>query len=63
MQELLHHLDPDYYRTALLLVARTELERLRQERSTGTNIERRSNVPLSPPGSGESPETARASAS
>jgi hypothetical protein len=33
MQELLQQLDLDYYRSALLLIARAELERLRQERS------------------------------
>jgi hypothetical protein len=31
MQELLRQLDQDYYRSALLLVARAELEYLRQE--------------------------------
>jgi hypothetical protein len=30
MQDLLRQLDPDYYRSALLLLARTELEQLRQ---------------------------------
>ena len=29
MEVLLQHIDPDYYRSALLLIVRTELERLR----------------------------------
>ena len=41
MQDLLQQLDLDYYRSALLLVARAELERLRQERSTDINVEGR----------------------
>jgi hypothetical protein len=41
MRDLLQQLDFDYYRSALLLVARAELERLRQERSAGTDVERR----------------------
>jgi hypothetical protein len=48
MPELLQQLDPNYT-PALLLVVRTELERLRQERSTCTDLERRSNVPLATP--------------
>jgi hypothetical protein len=40
MQELLQQLDLDGYRSALLLVARTELERLRQQRPAGTDVER-----------------------
>jgi hypothetical protein len=46
MQNLLQQLDLDYYRSALLLVARAELERLRQERSAGTDVERRSKTPF-----------------
>jgi hypothetical protein len=46
MQHLLQQLDLDYYRSALLLVARAELERLRQERSAGTDVERRSKTPF-----------------
>jgi hypothetical protein len=46
MHDLLQQLDLDYYRSALLLVARAELERLRQERSAGTDVERRSKTPL-----------------
>jgi hypothetical protein len=33
MQELLQRIDPDYYRTALLLIVRTEVKRLRKGRS------------------------------
>jgi len=61
MQYLLQQLDLDYYRSALLLVARTELERLRQERSAGTDVERRSGTPFgaSPAAGGvASPEVA-----
>jgi hypothetical protein len=42
MQDLLQQVDLDYYRSALLLVARAELERLREERSAGSDVERRS---------------------
>jgi hypothetical protein len=45
MQDL-QQLDLEYYRSALLLVARAELERLRQERSAGTDVERRSKSPF-----------------
>jgi hypothetical protein len=41
MQDLLQQLDLDYYRSALLLVARAEVERLRQERSAFTDVEGR----------------------
>jgi hypothetical protein len=34
MQEFLQRIDSDYYRAALLLIARAEFERLRQRRST-----------------------------
>ena len=40
MQELLPQLDPDYCRSALLLVVRAEFERLRQARSTCSNVKR-----------------------
>jgi len=46
MQELLQQLDPDYYSSALLLVVRAELERLRQERSTCPDVEIAGSVPL-----------------
>lgn len=61
MQEPLQQLDLDYYRSALLLVARAELERLRPERSAGTDVERRSKSPFgaSPTAGGAaSPEVA-----
>jgi hypothetical protein len=47
MPNLLQQLDLDYYPSALLLVARAELERLRRERSAGTDVERRSETPFS----------------
>jgi hypothetical protein len=40
MRNLLQQRDLDYYRSALLHEARAELERLRQGRSAGTDIER-----------------------
>jgi hypothetical protein len=46
MQDLLQQLDLDYYRSALLLVARAELERLRQECSASTDLESRSKSPF-----------------
>ena len=46
VHDLLRQLDLDYYRSALLVVARAELERLRQERSAGTDVERQSKAPL-----------------
>jgi hypothetical protein len=46
MQDLLQQLDLEYYRSALLLVARAELERLRQERSAVTDVERRAKTPF-----------------
>jgi hypothetical protein len=66
MQELLQQLDLDYYRSALLLVARAELERLRPERPAGTDVERRSKSPFgaSPTAGGAaSPEVACAGSS
>jgi hypothetical protein len=46
MHDLLQQLDLDYYRSALLLVARAEIERLQQERSAGTDVGRRSKSPF-----------------
>jgi hypothetical protein len=46
MQDTLQQLDLDYYRSALLHVARAELERLRRERSAGTNVDRWSKSPF-----------------
>jgi len=49
MQDLLQLLDLDYYRSTQLVVARAELERLRKERSTSTDVERRSKSPYGEP--------------
>jgi len=40
MQDLLRQIDLNYHRSALLLVARTELDRVRQESSAGADVER-----------------------
>jgi hypothetical protein len=53
MQDLLQRLDLDYYRSALLLVARAELERLQQHGSTSTDVERRSKDPFGAPPTAE----------
>jgi len=45
MQELLQQIDPDYYRSARLLMVRAELEQLRQGRSAFVDVERRSRSP------------------
>jgi hypothetical protein len=61
MQGILKQLDLDYYRSALLLVARAELKPLRQERSADTDVERRTKTPFdaSPTAEGAaSPEVA-----
>jgi hypothetical protein len=54
MQELLQQIDPDYYRSARLLIVRAELEQLRQERSVFVDVESRSKIPL---GMSRSPDT------
>jgi hypothetical protein len=46
MRDLLQQLDLDYYRSALLLVARGELDRLRQEGSASTDCERWTKTPF-----------------
>jgi hypothetical protein len=46
MREALQQIDPDYYRSARLLIARAELEQLRQWRSALLDVERRSKIPL-----------------
>jgi len=46
MQEALQQIDPDYYRCARLLIARAELEQLRQWQSAFVDLERRSKIPL-----------------
>jgi hypothetical protein len=45
MQTLLQQIDFDCYRSARLLIVRTELEQLRQGRSALADDERRSKVP------------------
>ena len=55
MQDLLQQLDLDYYRLALLHVPCAALERLRQERSAGTDVEGWSKSPF-----GASPAAGRA---
>jgi hypothetical protein len=45
MQDLLQQIDPDYYRSARLLMVRAELEQLRQGRSAFVDVERRSRSP------------------
>jgi hypothetical protein len=53
VQDLLQQLDFDYYRSALLHVARAELERLRQGRSEGDYVEGQSKSPFGAPPSVE----------
>jgi len=43
MKEHLQLIDPDYYRSVQLLIARTELKQLRQWR---VDVKRRSKIPL-----------------
>jgi hypothetical protein len=49
--ELPEQLDPDFYREALLHIARLTADRLLQERSALADLERRAKIPLgaSPP--------------
>jgi hypothetical protein len=51
MQELLQQIDSEYYRSALLLFVRTEIERLRQGRSALIDVKRPSEDPLGTPDS------------
>jgi hypothetical protein len=44
--ELPQQLDPEFYREALLHIARLAAERLLQERGTSADIESRSKIPL-----------------
>jgi hypothetical protein len=46
MQDLLQQIDPDYYRSARLLMVRAELEQLGQGGSAFFDVERRSKIPL-----------------
>jgi len=56
MQELLHQIDSDYYRSARLLIVRAELEQLRHRRWAMVEMDRRSKIPL---GMSRSPEALR----
>jgi len=51
--ELPEQLDPDFYREALLHIARLTAERLLRERSALADIERRAQIPL---GASRSPD-------
>jgi hypothetical protein len=53
MQELLQQIDPDYYRSALLLIVRTELERLRKWHSAVGDVRRQSNITRGTPRSAD----------
>jgi hypothetical protein len=46
MEDLLQQLDLDYYRSALLLIVRAEIEHLRREPSALAFVERLSKVPV-----------------
>jgi len=56
--ELPQELDPDFYREALLHIARLTAERLLRERSALADIERRAKIPL---GASRSPDAITAS--
>ncbi len=56
--ELPQQLDPDFYREALLHIARLTAERLLRERSALADIERRAKIPL---GVARSPDAIAAS--
>jgi hypothetical protein len=58
MQELLQYIDLDCYRSTLLAVARANLERLRQERSTCAALESRGKIPLGAPSGADSETSA-----
>jgi hypothetical protein len=49
MEELLQQIDPDYYRSALLLMVRTEIARLRQGRTAVADVKRQSKITHSTP--------------
>jgi hypothetical protein len=48
MQELLQQIDPDYYRSARLLLVHTEIEELRQVRLAITDSQETEQYPLRP---------------
>jgi len=56
MQELLQQIDPNYYRSARLLIVRAELEQLRKRRASLVDAERQSKFAL---GLSRSPDSAR----
>lgn len=49
MTEFLQQLDLEYYRSALLLVARADLARLRRDRSSRAEVDRRREIPPGTP--------------
>jgi hypothetical protein len=57
MDEPLQHIDVDYYRAALLLVVRADIERLRQEHSSDVQTRR-----TIAPGASEATESALSAA-
>jgi multidrug resistance efflux pump len=46
MEDVLHRIDPDYYREARLRIARASLKQLRREREALAEVEGRNRVPL-----------------
>jgi hypothetical protein len=54
MKDLLQQIDSDYYRSALLLVLHTELERLREGRSALVDVRRQSKTTFGTPCSTDS---------
>jgi hypothetical protein len=46
MQDLLQHIDLDYYRSAQLLIARAEIAHLRQQSSALACVEQQSKSPI-----------------
>jgi hypothetical protein len=46
MEDLLQQIDLDYYRSALLLIVRAEIEQLRRQPSALAFVERPSKVPV-----------------
>jgi hypothetical protein len=46
MKDLLHSIDPDYYRETQVRIARAQLDKLLLEREALADAERRSKIPL-----------------
>jgi hypothetical protein len=44
--DLLHRIDPDYYRETQLRIARAQIEKLLRERELLADVQRRSKIPL-----------------